>query len=195
MNHEQKMDYMEHTVMPEMRTMFQEFDGQRFAQFTCRTCHGANARDVNFHMPNGIAPLDPTAIPGMFASQDRMHVFMTQRLWPRMTEMLGAQRYNPETHQGFGCLGVERGNGLIPRARFPCLTPIGRGRNHQQIDRPFQVEKVVDHRMRLRAIGQTGALCDEIPHFGADIVDPQLRGLIPNGRDHVRFDIEGRHDA
>lgn len=105
MNHDQKMEYMEHAVMPEMRRMFQEFDGQRFATFTCRTCHGANAREVDFHMPNGIAPLNPAQIPGMFQSQDRMHVFMTQRLWPRMTAMLGAQPYNPQTHQGFGCLG------------------------------------------------------------------------------------------
>ncbi len=126
MNHEQKMDYMEHTVMPEMTRMFQEFDGHRYERFTCGTCHGANAREVNFHMPNGIAPLDPTAIPGMFASQDRMHVFMTQRLWPRMTEMLGAQRYNPETHQGFGCMGCHgmRTPAAAPAAAAtPAATP------------------------------------------------------------------------
>ncbi len=105
MSHEQKMDYMQNTVMPEMRRMFQEFDGQRFANFSCRTCHGENPQAVNWHMPNGIAPLDPSTIPAMFASQDRMHVFMTQRLWPRMTALLGKQPYNPETHQGFGCMG------------------------------------------------------------------------------------------
>jgi hypothetical protein len=116
MNHEQKMEYMEHTVMPEMRRMFQEHDAQRFANFTCRTCHGANAREVNFHMPNGISPLNPAAIPGMFQSQDRMHVFMTQRLWPRMTELLGAQPYNPQTHQGFGCLGCHGMAGAAPAA-------------------------------------------------------------------------------
>lgn len=116
MNHDQKMEYMEHTVMPEMRRMFQEFDGQRFANFTCRTCHGANAREVNFHMPNGISPLNPAQIPGMFQSQDRMHVFMTQRLWPRMTAMLGAQPYNPQTHQGFGCLGCHGMAGGAPPA-------------------------------------------------------------------------------
>ena len=105
MTPQQKGEFMQQRVMPEMRTMFQTFDAHRFEHFTCATCHGANAREVNFHMPNGIAPLDPTQIPGMFASQDPMHVFMTQRVWPRMTELLGAQRYNPETHQGFGCLG------------------------------------------------------------------------------------------
>lgn len=132
MNHEQKMEYMEHTVMPEMTRMFQEFDGHRFERFTCGTCHGANARAVNFHMPNGIAPLDPSRIPAMFASQDRMEVFMTQRLWPRMTELLGAQRYNPETHQGFGCLGCHgmRGAPAAAAAHPPAARPAARPAAH-----------------------------------------------------------------
>jgi hypothetical protein len=120
MTHEQKLDYMQHTVMPEMTRMFQEFDGHRFEHFTCGTCHGANARAVNFHMPNGIAPLDPARIPAMFASQDRMPVFMTQHVWPRMTELLGAQRYNPETHQGFGCFGC---HGMRTGAAAPAAHP------------------------------------------------------------------------
>lgn len=120
MTPEQKGEFMRERVMPEMRTMFQAHDARRFESFTCATCHGANAREVNFHMPNGIAPLDPTQIPGMFASQDPMHVFMTQRVWPRMTEMLGAQPYNPETHQGFGCLGC---HGMRAPAAAPATTP------------------------------------------------------------------------
>ncbi len=130
MNHEQKMEYMEHTVMPEMTRMFQEFDGHRFERFTCATCHGANARAVNFHMPNGIAPLDPSRIPAMFASQDRMNVFMTQRLWPRMTEMLGAQRYNPETHQGFGCLGCHGMRGAPAAHAAPAAPAAARPAAH-----------------------------------------------------------------
>ena len=122
MNHEQKMEYMQGTVMPEMRRMFQAHDAQRFARFTCGTCHGANAREVNFRMPNGIAPLNPASIPGMFQSQDPMHVFMTQRLWPRMTALLGAQPYNPQTHQGFGCLGCH-GMAGGPPAAPPAAAP------------------------------------------------------------------------
>lgn len=120
MTPQQKGEFMQQRVMPVMREMFQAHDAHRFEHFTCATCHGANAREVNFHMPNGIAPLDPTQIPGMFASQDPMHVFMTQRVWPRMTELLGAQPYNPETHQGFGCLGC---HGMRTPAAAPATTP------------------------------------------------------------------------
>lgn len=123
MTHEQKGQFMRERVMPEMTQMFQAHDAHRFEHFTCATCHGANAREVNFHMPNGIAPLDPTQIPGMFASQDPMHVFMTQRVWPRMTELLGAQRYNPETHQGFGCLGCHGMRTPAAPATTPAATP------------------------------------------------------------------------
>lgn len=59
-----------------------------------------------------------------------------------------------------------------------------------QIGGPLQVKQVVDHRVRLRAVNQARALCDKIPRFGADVVDPLLCGLVSNGRDHVRFDVE-----
>ncbi len=116
MTHEQKADYMEHTVMPEMRSMFQAQNPTRFARFTCGTCHGANARAVNFHMPNGIAPLDPARVPAMFSTHTPMNDFMTQHVWPRMTQLLGAQPYNPETHQGFGCFGCHGTRGARPGA-------------------------------------------------------------------------------
>lgn len=104
MSHEQRGAFMAETVMPEMQAMFQEFDGERFAEFNCATCHGENAREVNFEMPNGVAPLDPAQIPGMFQSDQPMAQFMTQRVWPRMAELLQEPPYNPETHEGFSCL-------------------------------------------------------------------------------------------
>lgn len=104
MNDEQRGRYMAEVVMPEMRTLFTEFDGEEFANFSCATCHGENAHDVGFHMPNGLHPLDPSTIPAMFGSSDPMQVFMTQRVWPRMAELLHEPQYNPETHQGFSCM-------------------------------------------------------------------------------------------
>lgn len=101
---EQRGHFMAEVVMPEMRTLFQEFDGTRFAEFSCETCHGANAHDVNFHMPNGVAPLDPAHIPAVFSSTEPGAVFMTQRVWPRMAELIGEPLYDAETHEGFSCL-------------------------------------------------------------------------------------------
>ena len=104
MDGEQRAQFMQETVMPEMTAMFQELDGERYAELTCATCHGDNAQEVSFAMPNGVAPLDPTQIPAMFESDDPMAVLMTQRVWPRMAEMLGEPQFNPETGEGFSCL-------------------------------------------------------------------------------------------
>lgn len=105
MTEEQKFAFMQNTVMPEMTQLFQEFDGERYAEFTCANCHGDNAQEVGFEMPNGLAPLNPEHIPAMFESDQPMAQFMTQTVWPRMYQLLGKDPYNPETNEGFGCLG------------------------------------------------------------------------------------------
>jgi hypothetical protein len=104
MTPEQRGHYMAEVVMPEMSAMFQEHDAEEFADFSCATCHGDNAHDVAFHMPNGLHPLNPAEIPAMFGSTDPDLVFMTQRVWPRMAELLEMQPYDPETHEGFSCM-------------------------------------------------------------------------------------------
>lgn len=105
MDRAQRLAYMRETVMPEMAAMFREFDPERYADFGCASCHGENMQEVDFQMPNGLAPLPPDQIGAMFQSDQPMAVFMTQRVWPKMVELLGAQPYDPETHQGFGCFG------------------------------------------------------------------------------------------
>ncbi len=104
MNRAQRLAFMQQTVLPEMRAMFQEHDPERFADFGCPTCHGPTMQDVDFAMPNGIAPLDPTQIGAMFQSEQPMAQFMTQRVWPRMAELLQEPPYDPETHEGFACM-------------------------------------------------------------------------------------------
>lgn len=104
MSPEQRGAFMRDTVVPEMQAMFQEHDAERFADFGCATCHGETARDVGFRMPNGVAPLDPSQIPAVFQSDRPMAQFMTQRVWPRMAELLGEAPYDSETGAGFSCL-------------------------------------------------------------------------------------------
>lgn len=103
MSQEQRQQFMQDEVVPAMRPIFQEVDAARFANFGCRTCHGPNAQDVHFHMPNGVAPLDPAQLGALFQSQEPMAVAMRERVWPRMAELLGEPRFNPETGQGFSC--------------------------------------------------------------------------------------------
>lgn len=107
MNQEQRGHYMATVVVPRMRPMFQEFDGEEFAEFNCATCHGDNARDVGFHMPNGLHPLNAQQIPSMFESEDpevqRVAQFMGG-VMTTMAELVGEQPYDPETHEGFSCM-------------------------------------------------------------------------------------------
>jgi hypothetical protein len=100
---EQRGHYMAEVVMPEMRPIFQEHDATRYADFGCATCHGANAHEVQFHMPNGLHPLDHAAIMATFQSTDPSATWMTQRVWPRMAELIGEPQFDRETGQGFRC--------------------------------------------------------------------------------------------
>lgn len=105
MDREARLELMQQVVMPEMRELFFEFDSDRFSDVSCALCHGRDMAVVDYRMPNGVTPLDPAEIPAIVGSDDRMARFMTDRVWPRMTELLSARPYDPETHEGFGCLG------------------------------------------------------------------------------------------
>lgn len=103
---DERKDFMAKVVMPTMKDVFQRFDAEEFASFDCRTCHGQNAMEVQFHMPNGLHPLNPQAMPtpdSPDANVARWARFMMDEVKPKMTELLGAQPYDPATNQGFGC--------------------------------------------------------------------------------------------
>lgn len=108
MDHEQRAQYMHDVVVPRMRTVFQEHDAERFASFGCATCHGANAREVDFHMPNTLHPLNPQEIPALFSSEDEatrsFAEFMAGPVEHTMAELLGEQPFDPATGEGFGCM-------------------------------------------------------------------------------------------
>lgn len=102
----QKGQFMNEVVLPAMKQLFQEFDAQEFAEFNCQTCHGANAREVHFHMPNTLHPLNPASMPTPESTDPeiaRWATFMKTRVQPRMIELLGVPAYDPATNQGFGC--------------------------------------------------------------------------------------------
>lgn len=108
MDHDARMALMRERVMPEIGGMFREFDDEEFATVTCMTCHGENPPAVNFAMPNGVHPLVPAEIPTMAQSDDeetaRFAQFMFEQVTPGMVQILNVPPYNPETHEGFGCL-------------------------------------------------------------------------------------------
>lgn len=108
MNARARATYMEQHVMPVMSTLLRAYDGTRFANVTCASCHGENARAVHFRMPNTL-PTFPTfgteASNRDIAAHPRTYAMMRERFVPVMAQLLGMQPYNPQTHQGFGCAG------------------------------------------------------------------------------------------
>jgi hypothetical protein len=106
MNHQQRARYMGEAVMPAMTTLFHAYDSTRYAQVTCATCHGTNARQVNFRMPNRLPTLPAFGTPeAQHAMEEnpRIYQFMGQRVVPAMSQILGVEPFNMQTHQGFGC--------------------------------------------------------------------------------------------
>ena len=106
LNPMQKKDYMVQVVMPRMIELYTEFDPAEAANFTCASCHGANAADVQFRMPNGISPIDPANFPTPNSPDPeiaRQAAFMTNTLTPEMTRLIGAQPFDRMTMMGFGC--------------------------------------------------------------------------------------------
>ncbi len=101
MNHAARAHYMRNVVVPAMAPLFRP----HHPDFGCKTCHGDNMLEVQFHMPNAVTPLDPAHMP--FESEDeetrQTAQFMAEQVETRMADLLGEEPYNMETRQGFGC--------------------------------------------------------------------------------------------
>lgn len=96
----EKMQHMKKVVFPAMAKVFQEADAEKFAEFSCKNCHGPGASQGNFEMPNDSLPkLDQEEM----AEHPEITAFMKERVVPEMAKLLGEEPYNMETHEGFGC--------------------------------------------------------------------------------------------
>ena len=105
MNQDQKKSFMRHTVMPAMKAKFQAFDGTKYAEFGCKTCHGAGAEDGSYEMPNGDLPkLDFANMDKLDADKQKIAEFMGTEVKPTMAALLKQPEYTPENPKGFGCL-------------------------------------------------------------------------------------------
>ncbi|MCA9686277.1 MAG: hypothetical protein KC457_29180 [Myxococcales bacterium] len=91
MDESERMQHMSAVVLPRMRTVFQDHDPKRFADFDCATCHGSGANHGDFTMPN---PELPQLHSAHFYKQERkQHGDMVRLMWqqvePTMGEALG----------------------------------------------------------------------------------------------------------
>jgi len=110
---EQKKDFMKAVVLPKMKAEFQDFDGKKFADFSCATCHGPGAKKGDFKMPNPKLPkLDPKdKFAKEMKSKPDITKFMMEKVAPDMASTLGVEPYNPDTKQGFGCFNCHTMHG------------------------------------------------------------------------------------
>lgn len=108
MNHEQKLAHMKNKVLPKMSEDFKAFDGKRYAELACKTCHGEGAKEGGtFKMPNPKLPklpTDPAGFKALMAKKPDAMKFMGGKVKPDMASLLSMDPMEPEkTPLGFGC--------------------------------------------------------------------------------------------
>lgn len=87
---EARKQFMREVVMPTMRPLFEEVDAERFASFTCISCHGQGAGDGTFAMPSSdLPPLGGPPAEMEDEARQRVVEFMRKTVKPKMAELLG----------------------------------------------------------------------------------------------------------
>ena len=93
-------EVMTFTVQPNMGRAWQKFTNSDAPTMTCRTCHGTDAENMNYKMPNPkLLPLDPANMPRKNSSDAReakYTTFMTDVVVPKMIFLIDAP-------PSFGC--------------------------------------------------------------------------------------------
>jgi len=130
MKYVQRRDYMKAAVMPKMKPIFQGFDSKTFADFTCETCHGADAGKRKYKMPSpDIKPLPNT--PEGFQAKlkaeptwPKWTKFMGGEVVPAMATLLGVPAFNPEKpdKNAFSCGGCHKLEAPAAAATTPAAT-------------------------------------------------------------------------
>jgi hypothetical protein len=102
---QEKLAVMKDVVVPTMKPLFQAHDPEKFKDFGCVTCHGPNAKNGKFDMPNPELPKLNYA-DNLKEHQEKtpaMLTFMAEKVKPEMTRLLNEPPFDPATGKGFGC--------------------------------------------------------------------------------------------
>ncbi|NLE49131.1 MAG: hypothetical protein GX614_12080 [Sandaracinaceae bacterium] len=90
--------YMVGKVNPVMAELFQNANAERYANFSCETCHGESMREVDFKMPaKDLFPLPDPESPAwaqLETSFPEVMRFMKEEVTPSMGTLLGIERYS-----------------------------------------------------------------------------------------------------
>lgn len=104
---DERVELMTFEVLPTMREIFQARDPERWAAFSCDTCHGPDFAALQYDMPQTLPalPRDGT-LEAAEAIDPDMTAFMLDEVFPVMTELLGREKFHHDTApNGFRCIG------------------------------------------------------------------------------------------
>ena len=87
MDHGERMQHMGAVVMPRVRPVFQAHDAERFADFSCATCHGSGADRGDFAMPNPDLPKLYTA--NFYKKHRKEHPDIVKLMWQKVEPAVG----------------------------------------------------------------------------------------------------------
>jgi hypothetical protein len=103
MTAEQKLQHMKTVIQPTMGPLFKAYNGAKFAEFGCATCHGNDKVDPHKALPR--LTLSGDGFAKLTAKEPALVKFMSEQVTPAMAKAMNEKPYDPATHQGFGCGG------------------------------------------------------------------------------------------
>jgi cytochrome c553 len=102
MSQAQQVAFMKQHVMPALTPAFQQHDAARYADFSCKTCHGPEYKNPHEFLPRlTMANGQLTS----FAEKPEVSKFMAEVVTPKMAQAMGLPPFDMTTHEGFGCGG------------------------------------------------------------------------------------------
>ena len=104
LSYDEKRAFMKEHVVPTMKPLFQNFDGDKFASVGCKTCHGKEPQKSKYKMPSPDLPkLDFAAIKAG-KQKPEMAKWMSEVVKPEMAKLLQQPEMSTSNPDGFGCL-------------------------------------------------------------------------------------------
>ena len=104
LDQDQRAQFMKEKVVPAMEPIFKNHDAKKYAEFGCVTCHGEQAKQGHFDMPNPDLPkllFKDKAAMAKFKKEDME--WMAKEVKPTMAKLLSEPEFTPDNPKGFGC--------------------------------------------------------------------------------------------
>ena len=99
---DQQAAFMKKYVVPEMGPVFKAFDAKRYADFSCKTCHGPKYQDPKDFLPE-LTFKDGKLVKPADANALKIAEWMGKEVVPHMASAMGEKPFDMTTKTGFGC--------------------------------------------------------------------------------------------